>query len=293
MALWCEEEGLKAESVAHLWSTLCLDRTREAAWKRLGYKKHKNGRWLTDAQLAQEKEEAELQRQADQHWKPLLEKWRSLLAKKDPALRAEAEKELAGVTDPRAVPMVGAVFASGHEASQKVAVQVLGQIDAAAASRALATLAVFSPSAEVRRNATQTLVRRDVREYGGLLIALVRSPVKYEVRHVKGPGSQGELFIQGKKSNLKRLYSPPMRPTPPSHRVAVWCTTPAAFPSSSMTRGFSRRAASRFRRCLPGNRSSGADTFLRAGRPIPSLRVASISPPPRRMPSRRARPERP
>jgi hypothetical protein len=93
--------------------------------------------------------------------------------------------------------MAWAVFAAGGEANQLVAVQSFGQIDAAAASRALALLAVASPSAEVRRRATETHARRDVREFGHLLIALLRTPVKYEVRHVKGPGSPGALFIHG------------------------------------------------------------------------------------------------
>src|SRR5689334_2260177 len=57
LAVWCEENGLKAESVAHLWSSLRLDPSREAAWKRLGYKKQ-NGRWVTDAMLAGERAEA-------------------------------------------------------------------------------------------------------------------------------------------------------------------------------------------------------------------------------------------
>ncbi len=57
-----------------------LDPGRELAWKRLGYKKHE-GRWATDAQVAAARAELEAQKQADRTWKPLLEKWRGMLAK--------------------------------------------------------------------------------------------------------------------------------------------------------------------------------------------------------------------
>jgi hypothetical protein len=212
LAVWCEQNGLKDEARAHFTWVVRFDPGREAAWKRLGYKKH-NGRWTTEAQLAAEKEEAQLQKKADQHWKPLLEKWRGWLT--DRNKKAQAEDALAQVSDPRAVPMVIATFGIGDANRQAVAVQVLGQIDAPGASRALAVLSVLGKSADVRRKATETLKRRDLREFADLLIALVRDPIKYEVRNVQGPGSSGALFIEGKKANYKRLYSPPPVPYTP------------------------------------------------------------------------------
>lgn len=212
MALWCEEVGLKPEATAHFWATVRLDPSREAARKRLGYKKQ-DGRWVTDAQLAREKEEAEAQKLADRRWRPLLEKYRDGLSAKAPSKQADAARRLAEINDPRAVPMVWAVFATGDETSQKVAVQVLGQIDVAGASRGLATLALFSNSAEVRRIATETLRRRDAREYAGLLISMLRDPVKYEVqKQVDGPGTTGSLFIEGERVNVQRRYNAPSAP---------------------------------------------------------------------------------
>jgi hypothetical protein len=93
-------------------------------------------------------------------------------------------------------------------------VQVLGQIDDGAASRTLVMLAVFGGSPGVRRQATETLRQRDAREFGSMLIALIRQPIEYEVKRVQGPGQGGELLIKGQGSapNLKRLYSPPSTP---------------------------------------------------------------------------------
>ncbi len=203
MGVWAEEHGLKDQARAHLTAVIRLDPTREAAWKRLGYKKHE-GRWITDAQLAAEKADAEAQKQADRKWKPLLEKYKAMLDQ--PSKREEAEAALASVTDPRAVPSIGLVFARS-EATQPRAVQLLGQVDSPSASKALAFLAVFAKSAEARRAATETLRGRDAREYADLLVALIRDPIKYEVKPVGGPGSPGVLFIEGKQANLKRIYA--------------------------------------------------------------------------------------
>jgi hypothetical protein len=210
LALWCEEKGLRAEAMAHLAAVVRLDPAREAAWKRMGYKKH-DGRWMTEGQVAAERAEAEAQKHANKFWLPLLAKWRGWLGEK--ARRAEAERVLGEITDPRAVPAVWTTFATGTAAQQDVAVRVLGQIDSPDSSLRLAAMAVFGRSAEVRRSATETLKRRDPREFVGFLVDLVRDPIKHEVRPVGGPGSPGALSVQGKRLNVERLYSPPPMPS--------------------------------------------------------------------------------
>jgi hypothetical protein len=213
LALWCDQNNLKPEALAHFTMVVRLDPSREAAWKRLGCKRVGN-RWVTEAQLAAEKAELEAQKQADRHWRPLFLKWKSWLD--DKTHRARAEEGLATVTDPRAVPSLWLTLAQGTVDHQAKAVQVLGQIDAPGASRALALLAVFGRAPEVRRAATETLRSRDRREYLDTLIALVRDPIKYEVRPVGGPGSPGALFVQGKRFNVQRLYATPPVPFLPS-----------------------------------------------------------------------------
>jgi len=206
--LWCEENGLGAEAKAHLTIVTRLDPNHAAAWKRLGYKKQ-DGRWTTTAQLAEEKAEAELQKKADRAWRPRLEKWREMLAGKNEAKRTEAERASLEVTDPRAVPSVCAVFGGNSASRQTVAVQLLGQIDGPVASRALVSLAVFSPAADVRQIAIQTLARRDPRDFVRLLVDRVRSPIKYEVRPVGGPGAPGVLFVEGDRYDVRRTYGMP------------------------------------------------------------------------------------
>ena len=100
-------------------------------------------------------------------------------------------------------------------ADQQQAVQLLGQIQCAAASRGLALLAVSGESAEVRRTSMETLRRRDPLEFADVLIDLLRDPVKYEVRPVGGPGLPGAVTVKGPSFNIERVYSPPPPPNLP------------------------------------------------------------------------------
>jgi Pretoxin HINT domain len=220
LADWCEQNGLKPQATAHYQRVLRLDPRREAAWRHLGFKKV-GGRWVNPEQLAAERTRVEEQQRADRRWKPILERARAGLQSKTASRRADAEQVLSRITEPDAVPMVWATFGRGEPVWQKVAVRVLGQIDDGSASRALAMLAVFGGSPEVRRQATQTLRNRDAREFAAMLIGMILEPIEYEVKRVQGPGQGGELLIKGQGSapNVRRLYSPPL---PPAITPQLW-----------------------------------------------------------------------
>jgi tetratricopeptide (TPR) repeat protein len=212
LAAWCEQKGLKPQAIAHYHEVVQLDPSREVAWRHLGYKKL-GDRWVKAEEATAEKLEAERQRYADKRWRAKLEKLREGLEGKDAARRVRAERALSAVTDPRAVPMIWAVFVCGGERLQLAAVQMLGQIDGPAASTALATLAILYPEGQVSGRATETLTRRDPRDIVGRLISMIRKPFKYQVRPVNGPGSTGEIFVEGEQFNVRRLYrSTPVDP---------------------------------------------------------------------------------
>ena len=78
LALWCEENGLKQQASADLYQVIRLDPSREAAWKRLGFKKI-GGHWDKPERLAAVKAEAQQQHKANEHWRSLLAKWREAL----------------------------------------------------------------------------------------------------------------------------------------------------------------------------------------------------------------------
>ena len=212
LALWCERSGLADEAKAHFTAVTRIEPGREAAWKRIGYIKC-NGRWVTDAQIESARREVEARAAAEAEWGPRLVKWAEQL--QDPALRDESLLNLSKVDHPLLVPAVWAVFVTGTNANQPVAAQVLGQINERDASRALATLAVYSDDADVRKVATESLKRRDFRDWADLLIGMIRKPIQYSVRPVNGPGSAGELFVEGKLYNFRRVYAAPPPPVVP------------------------------------------------------------------------------
>lgn len=215
LSAFCDEHGLKPQAEAHARAVVRLDPRHKAAWTRLGCK-NVGGRWMSEAQIAAEHREAEAQKQADRTWKIKLTHLKADL--RDRTKRAAAEAELARVTDPRAVPSIVRHFSTADVADQAMMVQLLGQIQGGPASRQLAAAALYGDSAEVRRTAAETLIRRDPRDFVAIVIDQLRITQKYEVKPVGGPGSPGVLMVEGKDAILRRRYAPPSLPAA-THRL--------------------------------------------------------------------------
>ncbi len=205
LAAWCVENGLKDEAMAHYHVVNSLDPSRDIAWLRLGYKKHHN-RWVKPDDLAAQKLEADRQKRADTQWKSRLEKLRDALESSVATRRLKAEKEVYQITDPRAVPMIWHVLASGNEPIQLAAVALFSQIEGPAASFCLALMAVEKTSPVVREQAAHALKYRDPRDVIGRLIALIHKPYKYQVKPATTPGAPGLLFVDGERFDLQRFY---------------------------------------------------------------------------------------
>ena len=279
LALWCEQSDLKPQATAHFFRVLQLDPSRDAAWHHLGYKRI-GGHWDKPERVAAAKAEAQEQHKADKRWKPILDKLVNGLTSKDKTRRAQSEQSLSNLDDARAVPMIWTVLVNSAAGAphQNVAVRLLGQIDSPGSSRALALLALSSRSAEVRRSATEVLRRRDPRDFASVLISLMRDPIRYEVRRINGPGSQGQLLVKQKDVNLKRLYSPASTPNVrlmPGDQVSLdgnglpvvirelqYLTTPVAFGSTPTA-----ALPSLFGLSQPGNPALIAGALTHAGVP--------------------------
>ena len=191
--------------------------------------------------------------------------------------RAEAEAALAEITDPRAVPAILHAFGKGRVSDQLRAVQLLGQVDSPSASRSLAGLAVLSKSSEVRRAAVETLKTRDPRDFVRLWIALIRKPIKYEVKPVGGPGSPGTLIVEGERCEPPAV----LRPAADADRPAPCRATSSRYDSNGLpvlpqplgrrrTWGGSRRATCatsrrRTERPGPGPSSTISQSLARSG----------------------------
>ena len=205
LALWCEQHGLAAEERANLTRVVVLDPKRDAAWKRLGYKKV-NNRWVTEDQARAEKVERQELAQADRHWPGILRGLRADLS--DSRKRVEAERKLSEIRDSRAYGAIWSEFVAGRKPDHNRAVTLLSQLDGAQASKGLAFLSVFSPQASARQSAGESLRSRDAREFIPSLLALITEPIEYEVQPAAGPGQPGRLKIKGQKGDRVRVFTP-------------------------------------------------------------------------------------
>jgi hypothetical protein len=213
LALWCERHGLPIEALAHFAEVIRLAPEHEAARKRLGFKRV--GRfWLTQDQLDDARAEQVAQERASKTWRPQFARWLDDLGSKNAEVAAKAEVNYLKVTDPRSVPELVRSLGAADLGRQRLLVSVLGQIDSVGASRVLASIAVSSFSPEIRRMAAETLRNRDAREFADRLVVLVRKPIEYEVSHVNGPGTVGELYVKGERYDVRRLYEAPTAPPP-------------------------------------------------------------------------------
>lgn len=137
LGLWCEEHGLKAEAYVHFAEVVRRDPRRDAAWSKLGFKKVA-GHWTTDEQIAEDNE----QKKADKIWAERLRKIHKDIHGANGAKRRHAaQAELDAIIDPRAIPSIYRAFGFGGPSHQRIAVQVLGQINKPLSSKVLAMLA--------------------------------------------------------------------------------------------------------------------------------------------------------
>ena len=207
LAAWCEEHGLKAESYVHYAEVVRLDPRREAAWRKLGYRKYGN-RWMTDAQIAQ----IEDQKKSERIWLPQVKKIHKDIHGSNGAKKCDlARAAFEAIHDEKAIPSLYREFGSSPT-DQLLLIQALDRIDTPLATKVLAMLAVYGQTAEVRRHATEQLRGRPSQDYLELLVGLMLDPFKYEVKPVGGPGSPGVLVVEGEKFNVARFYTPPPPP---------------------------------------------------------------------------------
>jgi hypothetical protein len=208
LALWCEEHRLKDLAFVHLGEVISLDPGRDAAWRKLGFKKQGN-RWVSETEIAEEQE----LKKADKRWGPVLKRLhKDIHGTNGKARRVAAEAEFDKITDPRAVVAAYREFGGGGETDHWLLIDFLSRIAAPESSKVIALVAVYGKSKEIRRSAIEELRTRKGDEYLELLVGLMADEYKYEVRQVGGPGSPGVLFVEGEKFNVKRFYAPPAAP---------------------------------------------------------------------------------
>jgi hypothetical protein len=206
LAQWCEQNGLKAEAMAHFTAVTQIDPKRADAWRKLGCE-FSNGRWISKEQADAERAEDQAQWEAEMHWQPLLVRWKNDLMHAGP-LRDQAIDALNAVNDPRAVPSIHRVLAKGNRTQQEMAALMFGRIQCPASSHALVGLSLYQLWPEGRTFAIRELKRRDPREFMDEMIGLMHHRFEVHTEPLGPQGEPGSLLIDGEERQIRRYYQP-------------------------------------------------------------------------------------
>ena len=179
LANWCRKNGLMDQERVHLLRLLAERDPAvktDAVFERLGCQKV-GDLWVSP----QERQEAvRIKAEIETSFK----RWESKLTaivqqlQGTPKQRNSAERKLAEITDPLAVPAIVNAFCVSNQSTAEYGVRTLGQIPEYQASRALAGQAVFSPWKPVRKAAIELLKQRKFVEFVPDLLLVLSNPLR-------------------------------------------------------------------------------------------------------------------
>ncbi len=179
LANWCRKNEMFDQERVHLLQVLAdRDPTVKigAVYERLGCQKIGDV-WVSP----HERQEAtRIKSEIETSFKRWESKLAAIVQQLDgsPKQRKLAERKLAEITDPSAVPAIVNIFCVSTQSMSEHGVKTLGQIPEYQASRALAGQAVFSPWSPVRKAAIELLKQRKLTEFVPDLLLVLSNPVR-------------------------------------------------------------------------------------------------------------------
>ena len=179
LANWCRKNGMLDQERVHLIQVLAeRDPTvkTDAVYERLGCQKVGDA-WVSP----QERQEtARIKSEIEASFKLWESKLASIIQQLEgtPKQRKLAQRKLAEICDPTAVPAIVNAFCVSNQSMADYGVRTLGQISEYQASRALAGQAVFSPWKPVRTTAIELLKQRKLIEFVPDLLLVLSIPVR-------------------------------------------------------------------------------------------------------------------
>ena len=154
LADWCQKKGLAEQERAHLMRVLDFDSNHRLARTKLGFRQI-NGQWVTPAQLQQAQKQFASDRKNFATWGPRIEKLRKQFRNGSPTQRAAARQQILAINDCGAIVALEQVLARDSEPVALLALETLHRLSDYEATRALARIAVTTPSAAGQEQASQ------------------------------------------------------------------------------------------------------------------------------------------
>lgn len=162
----CQSHGLFDEERAHLMRAIVQNWNFIEGHQRLGHV-NVNGFWMSAHQLEQTLLKLEKGRENLSRWEDRITKLHEqMMAAKPGTPRAkQAVQSIADIRTPDAIPAMERYFATAGEREMETYLNWLSRIPSIEASEALASQAVFNPSARLRTLAQHLLRERPAEEY--------------------------------------------------------------------------------------------------------------------------------
>jgi hypothetical protein len=189
--LWCEEQKLTGPADGQFRKAVAIDPQFGPGHKKLGHVLQ-GTRWLTYdeqreaqglvkykgkwvAKAEKEKLDAKAALSAEQaSWASRIKVLRRKLYEDDPAIRRDAEAQIAAIRDPAAIPGLMQAFAIDGDAVRIRLAQLLSVIQGPEATEALVRLLLCEPDPDVRRSMLEELVRKHDPDWTTRMIAALK-----------------------------------------------------------------------------------------------------------------------
>jgi Pretoxin HINT domain len=176
LADWCAGEKLADQERAHLMRVIDLSPDHAAARQRLGFVRQ-GGAWISQQEIARDRNKEAARREALTKWRPALKEIREGLESRSQQRREFAAGKLQEIHDAAAIPAIEDVFQGAKDEIATLAIAAIAAIDDHAAAESLARIAVQWPAQAVRQAATQELAKRARDTYVPQLVGSMYSPV--------------------------------------------------------------------------------------------------------------------
>ena len=204
LGLWCDQNGLKPEAMAHFTSVTRIDPNRADAWARLGCRKV-GSRWLSEARLRRSRRRPRPRSGPMSAGAPGSSSG-GRIGWPIRSIGPRAEDLLGQELEPRAVPTIRTLFDKGTTEQQLVAVRMYDRIDSPLATRDLSRFATMDRHPEVRQSRGRGPDPRDPKEVIEPLISLMRVPMDVVVAPVRGANGVTALQVEDEQAILRKFY---------------------------------------------------------------------------------------
>lgn len=194
-AVWCAQKGLGIQCRAHLLNILMRDPEHKPARLALGHQLV-GGEWMSPKQVSKLLADTEATRAATAKYGEQVTRLLVVASNDSHFGKVAAKEKLLAIQDSAVIPVIEAAAQNLGDKASLIVVECLARFDNQAASLAIARIATYSPSAEVREYALKELKQRSLYDYVPQLLNAMSSPIAFSTVPVFKPNGELKGFQQ-------------------------------------------------------------------------------------------------